>query len=111
METTLKISLRFAIAGALLVAPRTAISYVGYVLAPLMFIDWRLSVRQIFFLGALALYALLALWVQMIQQQLISPTSAAIELALLFPFLLFIAGARPRGDFTQAVFLLRMLNL
>jgi hypothetical protein len=111
METTLKISLRFAIAGALLVAPRTAISYVGYVLAPLMFIDWRLSVRQIFFLGALALYALLALWVQVIQQQLISPTSAAIELALLFPFLLFIAGVRPSGDLTQAVFLLRMLNV
>jgi len=111
METTLKFPILFTIAGAILVLPRTAISYVGYVLAPLLFIDWRFSARQILFLGGLTLYVLLALWVQVLQQQLVSPTSAVIELALLFPFLLFIAGARPRGDVAQAIFLLRILNV
>lgn len=111
MAATVKFSLRYAIAGVLLMAPRAAISYLGYVFAPLLFIDWRVSLRQILFLAALTLFALLSLAVQVMQNQLISPTSAAIELALLFPFLLFLAGARPRGDMAHAVFLLRMLNV
>jgi len=55
MAATVKVPIRYAIAGALLVAPRTAISYLGYVFAPLLFIDWRVSFRQILFRAALTL--------------------------------------------------------
>lgn len=101
---------RVVLAAALAVVPRTAVSYLAYVSAPLLLVSWVMAPWQVVTLAVLIAYAALGLLVAS-DAGSISVTSFALEMALIAPFLLFLLRVKTVGGIESAVRFLRIANI